>query len=144
VTSIPPYHSDNIFAKLLRGEAPCVKIFEDDEVLAFMDIFPQTDGHCLVVPKRARAASLLDAPEGDLKTLIVGVQKLARAVESALAPDGLRIAQFNGAEAGQTVFHLHFHVIPVYAGKPMRAHAGGAPADTDKLKALAARIAAAL
>lgn len=144
MTNLPAYQADNIFAKIIRGEMPCVKVFEDDDALALMDIFPQTEGHTLVIPKRARATSLLDAPEADLKTLIVGVQRIARAVEKALEPDGIRIMQFNGSGAGQTVFHLHFHVIPIYAGRPVRAHAGGGPADSDKLKALAARIAAAL
>lgn len=146
MTSLPAYDAANIFAKIVRGEMRCVKVFEDEDVLAFMDIFPQTEGHTLVIPKRARATSLLDAPEADLKTLIVGVQKIARAVEKALSPDGVRIMQFNGAEAGQTVFHLHFHIIPIYAGKAQRRHGGegGTPADNEQLKLLAARIAAAV
>ena len=138
------YDPNNIFAKIIRGEIPAIKIYEDDDVLAFMDIFPQADGHALVIPKRARAARLIDARPDDLRTLIVAVQKVARAVEAALKPDGVRIMQFNGAEAGQTVFHLHFHIVPIYAGQPMRAHAGGAPADQARLKELAQRIASAL
>ncbi|NWG70070.1 MAG: HIT family protein [Parvularculaceae bacterium] len=145
MTSIPAYSADNIFAKIIRGEAPSVKIFEDEAALAFMDIFPQTEGHALVAPKRLGAVSLLDVREDDLQTLILAVQRLARATEKALRPDGVRVMQFNGAEAGQTVFHLHFHVIPVWAGRPMRrAHGHGEPADPAKLKELADRIAAAL
>jgi histidine triad (HIT) family protein len=144
MTAIGPYDEANIFAKILRGEMPCVKVHEDDSVLAFMDIFPQSDGHALVIPKRARATALFDASAEELKALIVGVQKIARAVEKALKPDGVRILQFNGAPAGQTVFHLHFHIVPVYEGRPVRPHAGGKPADTEQLKDLARRIAAAL
>lgn len=139
-----PYDRDNIFAKIIRGEVPCIRIFEDDATLAFMDIFPQSEGHALVIPKRAAAVSLLDIAPHDLKALIAGVQTVAKAVDKALEPDGVRIMQFNGAEAGQSVFHIHFHVIPVYAGRPPRPHASGAPADSGELKALAARIAAAL
>ena len=144
MTRTPEYDAGNIFAKIVRGEASCVKVFEDDAVLAFMDIFPQTEGHTLVIPKRARATSLLDAHDEDLKTLIVAVRRIAKAVDAALKPDGVRILQFNGSEAGQTVFHLHFHVVPVWAGRPMRAHGAGAPADAARLKDLAASIAAAL
>jgi len=106
-----PYDPDNIFAKMLRGEIPAVKVFEDDVALAFMDIFPQARGHTLVIPKGVEARNLLEMPAGKLGPYMERVQKVARGVEHALSPDGLVVTQFNGAPAGQTVFHLHFHKI---------------------------------
>lgn len=137
------YNPDNIFAKILREDMPCIKVYEDDHVLSFLDIFPQSEGHTLVIPKKAKATMLFDIEPDDLKVLIAGVQKVARAVDEALKPDGVRIVQFNGPEAGQTVFHLHFHILPVYAGKPLGRHAD-APADAALLEKLAAKIAACL
>ncbi len=136
------YAPDNIFAKIIRGDMPATKIFETDDVLAFMDLFPQSDGHCLVIPKKAEAVNFLDIQASDLAALIVETQRTARAVEKALSPDGLRIVQFNGAPAGQTVFHIHFHIIPIYEGARLGAHAGDGPADTAHLEALAKKIAA--
>lgn len=137
------YDPDNIFAKILRGEIPNVTVWQDDDVLAFMDVFPQAPGHVLVIHKRATARTLLDIDPADLATLTAGVQKTARAVEAALKPDGLTIMQFNGEAGGQTVFHLHFHVIPRREGEGLGRHGGGM-ANTDELKALAAKIAAAI
>ncbi len=140
-----PYDPDNIFAKMLRGEIPYIKVYEDEDTLAFMDIFPQSDGHTLIIPKHVEARNLLEMPTEKLAPFIASVQKIARAVETALSPDGLIVTQFNGEAAGQTVFHLHMHVIPVYKDRPrQRGHATGKPADMDALKALAAKIAAAL
>ena len=138
------YDSANIFAKILRGEAPCVKIFEDDNVLAFMDIFPQSQGHCLVIPKNVTSRNITDFPPEKLGVLFEAVQKLTRAVIKALECDGVIVTQFNGQPAGQTVFHLHVHVIPRYANLPLQPHHGGKPADADVLREQAARIAAAL
>lgn len=138
------YDGANIFAKILRGEAPCVTIFEDDNVLAFMDIFPQSQGHCLVIPKYTTARNLLEFPADRLGTLFTAVQKLSAAVVKALDCDGVIVTQFNGAPAGQTVFHLHVHVIPRYANLPLQPHHGGKPADMTVLRDQAARIAAAL
>ena len=138
------YDPDNIFAKMIRGDMSCVKVYEDDTILAFMDIFPQSEGHTLVIPKRAKATMLFDIDTDHLKDLIEGVKKVARAVDKALKPDGVRIAQFNGAESGQTVFHIHFHIIPIYAGQPLGRHAGGAPADVSRLTETASRIAGAI
>jgi histidine triad (HIT) family protein len=138
------YDGANIFAKILRGEMPCVKIFEDDNVLAFMDIFPQSQGHCLVIPKNTSARNLIEFPADRLGTLFAAVQKLSAAVVKALACDGVIVTQFNGAPAGQTVFHLHVHVIPRYANLPLQPHHGGKPADMTVLREQAARIAAAL
>ena len=138
------YDSSNIFAKILRGEAPCIKIFEDDDVLAFMDIFPQSQGHCLVIPKNVTARNLTDFPTEKLGATFAAVQKLTKAVIKALSCDGVIVTQFNGAPAGQTVFHLHIHVIPRYANLPLQPHHGGKPADAAVLREQAARIAAAI
>ncbi len=137
------YDEANVFAKILRGELPCVKVFEDDEVLALMDAFPQAKGHVLVISKTSRARNLLDAEPKTLGRLIGAVQKASRAVKAALKPDGIVVTQFNGAPAGQTVFHLHFHIIPRWDGVPMGRHGEGM-ADVEELKALAAQIAGAL
>ena len=137
------YDDQNVFAKILRGEAPAVKLFETDKVLAFMDLFPQSEGHALVISRTSRARNILDVEPPVLAELIAATQKLTRAVTTALNPDGVMVAQFNGAVSGQTVFHLHFHVIPRYAGKPMGRHGEGA-ADIGQLTSLAARITAAL
>ena len=138
------YDGGNIFAKILRGEAPCVRIFEDNEVLAFMDIFPQSQGHCLVVPKNTTARNLTDFPPERLGVLFAAVQKLTSATIKALKPDGVIVTQFNGAPAGQTIFHLHVHIIPRYENLPLQRHHGGKPADLDVLRDQATRIAAAL
>ena len=98
------YDPDNIFAKMLRGDIPCVKVFEDDEALAFMDIFPQSKGHTLVIPKDVTARNLLDMPTFALAPYMRRVQQVAQAVEKALTPDGIVVTQFNGEVAGQTVF----------------------------------------
>src|SRR5690606_25582713 len=101
-----------IFARILAGEIPAHKVHEDEKLLAMMDIFPQSRGHLLVIPK-APSRTLLDADPATLSMLLPATQRLARAVRAALRPDGIRIAQFNEAPAGQTVFHLHVHIIPV-------------------------------
>ena len=136
------YDRDNIFARILRGELPCAKVYEDADVLAFMDLFPQSRGHLLVVSKTSQARNLLEVEPAVLERLILGVQRLARAVRAALDPDGLVVTQFNGALAGQTVFHLHFHIIPRFEHEPVRTHAEGGPADAETLTALARQIAA--
>ncbi|MEL7201080.1 MAG: HIT family protein [Pseudomonadota bacterium] len=134
-----PYEDDNIFAKIIAGDIPCTKIFEDDDCLAFMDLHPQSRGHCLVISKGARATNLLDIDPEALRILMTRVQTVAKAVRKALSPDGIKIAQFNGAPAGQTVFHLHFHVIPVYEGVSERPHANDS-GKTDDLEAIAEKI----
>ena len=137
-----PYDPDNIFAKILRGELPCVKVYEDEHVLSFMDIFPQAPGHVLVVP-REPARNALETTDGALQAAIVRVKRIANAVKRALAPDGIILTQFNGAPAGQTVFHVHFHIIPRQDGVALGAHGGG-QADMGVLQDQAARIAAAI
>ena len=137
------YDTGNIFAKIIRGEIPAVKVFEDDQVLAFMDAFPQSRGHMLVISKTSQARNLLEAETKTLGRLIGAVQRVTQAVTTALKPDGVVVTQFNGAPAGQSVFHLHFHVIPRYEGEPLGRHGEGM-ADVEELKALAENIAAAL
>ncbi|HST90622.1 MAG TPA: HIT family protein [Brevundimonas sp.] len=139
-----PYDPDNIFAKILRGEIPSVKVWEDDDVLAFMDVFPQSEGHVLVISKSSRATSLLDIEPEVLARLTAAVQRTARAVEKALRPDGFQILQYNGEAGGQTVFHLHFHIVPRWAGRPMKGHGHAPMADPAALRQTADRIAAAL
>lgn len=137
------YDTDNIFAKIVRGEANCAKVFEDADTLAFMDLFPQGRGHTLVIHKRARARNLLDADLADVGRIMATTQKIGRAIVKALRPDGLTVMQFNGEAAGQTIFHLHVHLIPRWAGTPLGRHAGGV-ADSAELAALAGKIAAAV
>ncbi len=136
------YDPDNIFAKILKGDLPCVKVYEDEHVLSFMDIFPQAPGHVLVVP-REPARNALEMTDGALQAAIVRVKRIALAVKTALAPDGIILTQFNGSPAGQTVFHVHFHIIPRTEGEALGAHGGG-QADMDELADQAARIAAAI
>jgi histidine triad (HIT) family protein len=136
------YDPDNILAKIIRGDLPSVKVFENDRSIAIMDIFPQTEGHTLVIPKNVTATNLLTMEDAALSEFIIDVKKVASAVERALAPDGVRIMQFNGAPAGQTIFHLHFHILPMFNGVQLGAHAGK-KADPDKLEELAEKIRAA-
>ena len=139
---IGDYDSANIFAKIVRGEMPAAKVFEDADTLAFMDVFPQARGHTLVIHKHAPARNLMDIEPAALQTLIVSVQRLTRAVRDALQPDGIVVTQFNGAPAGQTIYHLHFHIIPRWTGVPLGRHGEGGMADAGELAALAAQIAA--
>jgi len=136
------YDHNNIFAKIIRNEMPCVKVYEDDVVICFMDVFPQSKGHCLVVPKAA-SRNLLEVNPKDIGRLFGTAQRIAKAVDSALKPDGIVVTQFNGAPAGQTVFHTHVHIIPRYEGQALGAH-GGDMADMDALQGLAEKIKAAL
>ncbi|NUS70099.1 HIT family protein [Ensifer adhaerens] len=117
------YDDNNIFAKILRGEIPSHRVYEDDATIAFMDVMPQAEGHLLVLPK-SPSRNLLDADAATLPALIATVQKLAVAAKEAFDADGVTIMQFNEAPAGQSVFHLHFHVIPRQAGVPLKPHSG--------------------
>ena len=139
-----PYDRNNIFAKIIRGEMPCVKVFEDTDTLAFMDVFPQSRGHILVVHKQEQARNILEISEPGLTAIMKTVKHVGKALKKSLGPDGIVITQFNGASAGQTVFHLHIHIIPRYDDTPFSGHASGAMADMDDLTALAARISGAL
>jgi histidine triad (HIT) family protein len=138
------YDPANVFARMLRGEIPATKVYEDAETLAFMDLFPQSRGHVLVIPKTAQARNFLDLDPAKVAPLMLTVQKVARAVTAALDPDGVIILQFNGAPAGQTVFHLHFHIIPRWEGEEMKGHGSAPMADPEALGLLADQIRAAL
>lgn len=138
------YDPENVFAKILRGDMPCVKVYEDDVALAFMDVFPQSVGHTLVIPKGVEARNLLELPTDKVGPFMERVQKVAKAVKEGLKPDGMVITQFNGAPAGQTVFHLHVHIIPRMEGDSLQLHAHGDMANMDELNALATKIKAAL
>ncbi len=116
---MPSYDQNNIFAKILRGELPCYKVYEDDKALAFLDIMPRTSGHMLVLPK-APARNILDIGADDLAHVMKVAQKVAKAAVKALDADGITIQQFNEGAGGQVVFHLHVHVIPRKAGVAMK------------------------
>ncbi|OYX79514.1 MAG: HIT family protein [Bradyrhizobium sp. 35-63-5] len=116
---MPAYDPNNIFAKILRGELPCYKVYEDDKALAFLDIMPRAPGHTLVLPKAA-ARNILDVPPDDLAHVAKVAQKVARAAMTMLGADGITVQQFNEGPGGQVVFHLHVHVIPRMAGVPMK------------------------
>ena len=117
------YDTNNIFAKILRGEIPSHKIYEDEHTLAFMDVMPQVDGHCLVVPKAA-SRGLLDADPTVVSHCMQTVQKVAAATVKAMGADGFQIRQYNESAGGQTVFHLHFHILPLKEGMAMKPHTG--------------------
>lgn len=136
------YDPNNVFAKILRGELPAQKVYEDDAVIAVMDVMPQADGHVLVVPK-APSRNLLDMDGSTIGPLFAAVQKVARAVKQATGADGITITQFNEAPAGQSVFHAHVHVLPRWTGVPLRPHTGEM-ADGETLAAHAQKIRAAL
>ena len=136
------YDDTNVFAKILRGELPSHKIYEDAETFAFMDIMPRGDGHCLVIPKTP-SRNILDADPQSLATLIASVQKVSRAVVKAFSADGVTVQQFNEPAGGQIVFHLHVHVIPRFEGVALRPHTGEM-ADQKLLATNAERIRSAL
>ena len=136
------YDDQNIFGKILRGEIPSHRVYEDDHVVAFMDVMPQGTGHTLVVPK-APSRNLLDADPAGFGHLMTVVQKVARAAKTAFGADGVTIMQFNEPAAGQTVFHLHVHVLPRFDGTPLKPHSGKME-DQAVLAANAAKLKAAL
>ncbi|MBM7047688.1 MULTISPECIES: HIT family protein [Rhizobium] len=117
------YDTNNIFAKILKGEIPSYRIYEDEHTVAFMDVMPQSPGHTLVLPK-SPSRNIFDADPAALQHTITIVQKVAIAVQEAFDADGVYIAQFNEPAAGQTVFHLHFHVIPRHEGVALKPHSG--------------------
>jgi histidine triad (HIT) family protein len=132
------YDPDNIFATILRGEIPCHKIYEDEDTLAFLDIMPRAEGHALVITKE-KARDLFDIKPEALAKLMAVVQKLAPRIQEAMGAEGVLIQQFNGAAAGQTVFHLHVHIVPRRQGEALKPHAGKME-DQAKLAATAATI----
>lgn len=138
----PHYDDSNVFAKILRGELPAERLFEDDHTLVIMDIMPRGTGHCLVIPK-APARNIFDIEPDSLTQVMATTQKMARAVVRAFNADGVTIQQFNESAGGQVVFHLHVHVIPRFEGVAMKPHTGTME-DAGVLKANADKIRAAL
>ena len=136
------YDPDNLFARILRGEIPSTRVYEDENAIAFMDVMPQGPGHTLVMPK-APSRNMLDADVKTLGPLMAVVQRIARAVKQAFAADGVTIIQFNEPASGQTVFHLHIHVIPRFEGVPLKPHTGKME-DAAVLQANAEKIRQAL
>lgn len=138
----PAYDDSNVFAKILRGELPSHRLYEDAETFAFMDIMPRGRGHCLVIPRRAMR-NILDADAAALAAVMQTAQKLARAVMKAFGADGVTIQQFNESAGGQVVFHLHVHIIPRFDGVALQPHTGQM-ADQNELEENAGRIREAL
>lgn len=138
------YDDANIFALILQGKVPSTKLYEDDTTFAFLDIMPQTKGHALVISKWSKARNLLEIEEEALAQVMATTKTVATAIRKALNPDGIQIAQYNGAPAGQTIFHLHVHILPRWEGDPkgFAAHGAGAQADPAALQALAEEIRA--
>ncbi|HTO41565.1 MAG TPA: HIT family protein [Rhizomicrobium sp.] len=136
------YDSNNIFAKILRGELPCVKLYEDELTLAFLDIMPSIEGHALVITKEP-AEGILDLSADGAAALIKTTQKIAKAVKAGLNCPGVMLVQLNGAAAGQTIPHIHFHILPRSEGINLDLH-GRTMVKPDVLEPVAARIRAAL
>ena len=136
------YDPQNIFAKMLRGEIPCIKVYEDDAVLAFMDIMPRADGHVLAIPKQA-ARNLLDVDPAILASMAPALTKLARAIVKATGADGMTMQQLSEPAGGQVVFHLHIHLLPRWDGVKLRPHTGEM-AKKEDLEKIAEKIRAAL
>jgi histidine triad (HIT) family protein len=137
-----PYDPNNIFAKILDGEIPSVKVYEDAQTLAFMDVMPEADGHVLVVPKEG-AENILDLSAEGMAAMMATVQKVATAIDMALSPDGILLKQYNGAAAGQSVFHVHFHIVPRWEDMPLAPH-GKVMVEAARLEPIAAKIRSAL
>ena len=135
------YDDDNIFAKILRAEIPCEKLYEDEETFVFMDIMPRADGHCLVIPKTP-CRNMLDASDAQLIACLRTVRKMGHAVMTALGAQGVTVQQFNEAVGGQEVFHLHYHVLPRHEDEHLRPP--GKMEDSAVIKEIAAKIRAAL
>ncbi|HYM17322.1 MAG TPA: HIT family protein [Micropepsaceae bacterium] len=136
------YDPNNVFAKILRGEIPSVKVYEDAKTLAFMDVMPQADGHVLVIPKEP-AENIFDLSAEGATAMMATTRRVAKAVKKGVGAPGIMIAQLNGSPAGQSVFHVHFHIIPRSAGVDFRLHARQME-NPDKLKTFAEKIRAAL
>lgn len=133
--------SDNcIFCKIVAGEIPCFKVYEDEHTLAFMDINPATRGHALVIPKE-HSPNLFESPDAQLAVVTAAARKVGSAIQAALAPDGLNLVQANGPGAAQSVFHLHFHVLPRYTGDNLLLNWGMNPGNMDEIKAVSEQIA---
>lgn len=137
------YDPQNVFAKILRGELPCHRVYEDDDVLAFLDLFPQSRGHTLVIPKGSEARNLLELEEPKIASLFACAKRLMALLVAELDPVGVQLLQFNGGDGGQSVFHVHVHIVPRWAGQPLGLH-GQEPGSPDELADLSARLRARL
>jgi histidine triad (HIT) family protein len=137
------YDPDNIFARVIRGELPCHKVYENEDVLAFLDLFPQSRGHTLVIPKKEQARNLLELDDAAIGPLFRAVKTVMKAVIAEVEPDGVQVHQFNGGEGSQSVFHIHVHIVPRWPGQPLGMH-GQTRGDDAQLAALAARLRARL
>ena len=135
------YDSENVFAKILRGDLPSERVFDDDDTLAFMDIMPRSEGHCLIIPRTA-ARNFLDASPAQIAACMATAQRIARAAMVAFEADGITVQQFNETAGGQEVFHLHYHVLPRFAGVPLRPP--GKMEDMAVIQANATKLRAAL
>lgn len=135
-------HDDCIFCRIVAGKLPAAVIHEDSQVIAIMDAFPSVEGHALVIPK-AHHRDVLELPEADVQAAAVLAKRIAQAQKTALGPDGIVVTQFNGAAAGQTIFHYHVHVVPRWEGQEVGIH-GRAPAAPEALAAMAGRLRQAL
>lgn len=135
------YDDENVFAKILRGEIPSTRVYEDDDTLCFMDIMPRADGHCLVIPKTP-CRNVLDASDAQLAAVMATVKTVANAAMRGLAADGITIQQFNEAPGGQEVFHLHFHILPRWEGVGLRPP--GKMGDMEQIAGIAEKLRAAL
>ena len=135
-----PQNDNCVFCKIVQRRIPCDKVYEDDLTLSFMDINPANEGHTLVIAK-AHFVTLLDIDEVSLAAVAVASRRVARAIQAALQPDGLRIGQYNGAAAGQTVFHYHLHIIPVRTGQRVGSHGRG-PGRPEEMRQIAEKIRA--
>ena len=132
------YDHNNIFAKILGKQIPSVKVYEDDKTFAFMDVMPEAEGHVLVIPKEG-AENILDLSAEGMTAMMATTQKVAKAIDRALAPDGILLKQYNRAAAGQSVFHVHFHIVPRWEGVPMAPH-GKLMVEAARLEPIAAKI----
>lgn len=135
--------NDCIFCKIVAGDIPCIKIYEDDRTLCFMDINPASDGHALVIPKE-HWENVHAIPDELIGAVAVTAKKIAGAVDRAIAPDGLNLLQCNGSGAAQSVFHFHMHVLPRTTGDELKLNWGLAPGDMDRVNEMAATISAAI
>jgi len=133
------YDTDNVFARILRGELPCHKVYEDDQVLAFLDAFPQAPGHTLIIPRQGHARNLLELDEAIIPPLFRCAKHLMSVIVAELNPVGVQLLQFNGGDGGQSVFHVHVHLIPRWAGQPLGLH-GQVAGDLKELAAIAERL----
>lgn len=139
-----PYDRNNLFARIIRGEVPIARVYEDAAMLAFMDAYPQAEGHVLVISKISTARTILEIDALTLSRLTALVRKTARAVQKVLTPDGVIIAQLNGEAAGQTIGHFHIHIIPRWSGQALDARLQDTPVDLARLRFIARKLAGAL